>query len=335
MFAVRDFEEVSPQAMEFYSDRGIKLVFSSGGAPIVVVVGGAGIAAGVLIVGDIVVDELWTEFVLFFDSKRTDTQIAWISNCFGGLPNFVDSTGERFSQRFEEAGWEDDYTNYWAERNEVLDDLRDMDGDDIFVFYGHSFIVANKTGADKNKIDGLWGSSWSLTDVIDKLNFETNSLTPRLLKWAMDGEAPGLVIIMGCQSADGGAVQKAFLEEVDKPAKAYIGINNGLIDGVAGPVTMKLLEELVVNKRTIQEAIDLATEKGQGTYHDFYFGLDNGDQTVPLPILNLIIEKLGLVIFKPKAEQQAKERQMIVVPASAGSKTIHELLCVQDPRECE
>jgi hypothetical protein len=101
---------------------------------------------------------------------------------------------------------------------------------------------------------------------------------------------------------------------------------------------MKFLEELVVNKKTIQQAIDISTEKGQGTYRDYYFGKDNGEpSTWPEEIQNLIKKRIqaGIIMteLEPGGLDTAPHRQLVVIPASAGQKTIHQLLNVNDPRD--
>jgi len=320
MYAVRDAEELTEQARQEYHD--IVPVLGSGGGPVGAIIVGIIVGVGVAIDGgDYVVDEAWTETTMFFDGKESDTQIAWISNAFGSKPKFVDSSGVRFSKRFDQAGWTDDWTNYYAERNEILDDLRDMDGDDVFVYLGHAYTLPDEPG---HRAVGLKAYSANPRE-----KEPWAYCRPDLLKWAMQDKAPGLVIIMGCRSADGGKLQQTFTAGVDEPCKAYVGLTVDTHGKIAGEVLMRFLEELLVNRQTLQGAIDTATEKGTGSFRDYYFGEDNGDPSAD--ITQRLLMPRGTQVTDVSGPEDAKHRQMVVIPASAGGKHINQLLGVERP----
>jgi hypothetical protein len=238
IIAVRELSGLSSDARSYLEGQGYKIIHGEG-SPLVII----GVAVGayvVLNVGDYLMDEAFLKAVQWLDGKDADTRIFRVHDSGGWTVGL--SVWDQYEDIAENKGWEDSDINSYAERAEILDDLADMDGDDIFVFHGHA--AGHVTDGEAQDIVGLTGYD----------SFGYRDLIPHQEMSAYMGEsAPGLVIISGCASFFD-PMKTAFM---NKGCKAYIGWNDTIPGSVSGGVMDKLLKSLF-DGDTINTAIQKA-----------------------------------------------------------------------------
>jgi hypothetical protein len=139
-------------------------------------------------------------------------------------------------------GWPDADENWWADKSEILDNLSKMDGDDIWVYHGHTWWEEEKPTA----LAGYEG--W--------LAFQSNivPIRPAELTAAMNGKAPGVVILAGCTSD---AFKDTF---VGAGCKIFAGFDDE-IDQRSDAIIAKAFLSALLEGKTIQAAENAAAAK--------------------------------------------------------------------------
>lgn len=246
IIAAREFASLLPEVFEQLEDDH-DFIHGNKNPHWVIIGAAAGAAVVVLNVLDATVDEAFLKLVDWWDGKDADSRIFRVHDS-GGLTVGLHSIWDEFETLAEQKGWKDSDENHYAERAEILDDLRDMDKDDFFVFHGHSIGEQDTDPCKKVlQVGGLTG--------YDTFGFR-DPIPHEELTQFIDTEAPGIVVINGCASFFD-PLKNAF---VAKGTKLYIGWTETVPNAVAGAGIKVLLKELL-DGRTIAQAINSANSQ--------------------------------------------------------------------------
>ena len=177
------------------------------------------------------------------------------------------------------AGYDDAAILIGAEQHQILQCLRDMDGDDIFVFHGHA--------SAKGLLDH---DRFGLRDVIDLREIES----------AIGKQGPRIVVLSGCHtrfsySTSESSLVRTFLDAVptEHDYVLLLGYNETVHPEVARAATQVLLTSLM-SGATVSAAVGLANECYEGQYERLKDSLG---------------KKLGYRLGKVSARLEATSRQ--------------------------
>jgi len=108
-------------------------------------------------------------------------------------------------------------------------------------------------------------------------------IAPSFVKSSMNGKfANTTVIVMGCEGLENTKMAEAFIE---KGAKVYIGWSKSISADHTDKTTINLLKHLLIEKETIEQAIDNTTKEvgpDPASYNSqlIYYPLEVGEQTI-------------------------------------------------------